>query len=231
MSSIFFGIPKGITEGQCFDSRMALVEAGLHRSTQRGIDGNKNDGTAAIVLSGGYEDDKDFGDEIIYTGEGGNDRESKRQIANQSWESAGNKGLLISKEKNLPVRVIRGYTHKSPFSPKQGYQFAGLFKVVDFWEEVGQSDFKICRFRLSKIENSNEDKDTLLDSIKIGCLVLLEIIGKGSQWYGIGTEGPKALKLSIDSNLTKHLIGKKVGEIIEFGNNFKVLEIKKYKSL
>lgn len=231
MSNIFFGIPNGVIEGQYFENRMALVKAGLHRSTQRGIDGNKNDGTAAIILSGGYEDDKDYEDEIIYTGEGGNDRETKRQIANQSWESPGNKGLLISKEKNLPVRVIRGYTHKSPFSPKEGYQFAGLFKVVDCWEEVGKSDFKICRFRLSKIESSKEDKDTKLDSINVGCLVLLEIEGKEPKWYGIGTEGPKAIKLNVDRNLTKHLFGKKVGESFEFGSKFKVLEIKKYKSI
>lgn len=224
MSSIFFGIPKGITEGQCFDSRMALVEAGLHRSPQRGIDGNKNDGTAAIVLSGGYEDDKDYGDEIIYTGEGGNERGKGIQNSDQSWESLGNKGLLISEKRKLPVRVIRGSNHNSPYSPKQGYQFAGLFFVSRSWEETGRSGFKICRFELIKEDH------TIPDTIKEHCLVLLGSEGKESQWYGIGTEGPKARKISIESNMAKSLLGRRIGDIIDFGNGFKVEEIKKYKS-
>ena len=48
----------------------------------------------------------------------------------------------------LPVRVIRGFNHKSKFSPKSGYSYAGLYSVVDAWEEIGKSRFKICRFRL-----------------------------------------------------------------------------------
>lgn len=44
MSNIFFGIPNGICENQIFDSRISLVEYGLHRSTQRGIDGNSIEG-------------------------------------------------------------------------------------------------------------------------------------------------------------------------------------------
>jgi hypothetical protein len=43
-----------------FESRKALSEAGLHRSIQHGIDGNGNE-VAAIVVSGGYEDDRDLG--------------------------------------------------------------------------------------------------------------------------------------------------------------------------
>lgn len=35
----------------------------------------------------GYEDDIDFGDFNIYTGHGGNDLNTKKQIADQSWES------------------------------------------------------------------------------------------------------------------------------------------------
>jgi putative restriction endonuclease len=77
MSNIHFGEVLGIKEGQKFVSRKALIEAGLHRSIQHGIDGNGNEGVAAIVVSGGYEDDRDFGDEIIYTGHGGNNPTTK----------------------------------------------------------------------------------------------------------------------------------------------------------
>src|SRR5690606_29560651 len=113
-----------------------------------GIDGNKNDGTAAIVLSGGYEDDFDEGVEIVYTGAGGNDTNTGRQIADQSWDNQGNAGLSKSMNEGLPVRVIRGSKHASPYSPKTGYTYGGLYSVVDAWEEIGKSGYKICRFRL-----------------------------------------------------------------------------------
>jgi putative restriction endonuclease len=39
-----------------------------------GIHGTAKEGADSIVVSGGYVDDRDMGDVIIYTGEGGNDR-------------------------------------------------------------------------------------------------------------------------------------------------------------
>lgn len=39
------------------------------------------EGAAAIVMSGGYEDDYDIGTEILYTGEGGNDPSTGKQVA------------------------------------------------------------------------------------------------------------------------------------------------------
>ena len=52
------------------------------------------------------------------------------------------------------------------FSPKTGYQYAGLYSVVDAWEETGKSGFKICRFRLIYSGENIERKtaeDTELD--------------------------------------------------------------------
>ena len=109
MSKLFFGTPEGIKEGQKFPDRKSLIASGLHRSTMHGIDGNGNEGVASIMLSGGYEDDVDWGDEIIYTGHGGNDPKTKEQIADQSWQDNDNKGLVVSKLRNIPVRVIRGF--------------------------------------------------------------------------------------------------------------------------
>lgn len=113
-----------------------------------GIDGNGKEGTAAIVLSGGYEDDYDLGEEIVSTGAGGNNRSTGKQVADQTWSNPGNAGLRISHDRGLPVRVIRGASHKSKYSPESGYTYAGLFSVVDCWEETGKSGFKICRFKL-----------------------------------------------------------------------------------
>lgn len=143
---IVFGSIHGIDEGFQFSDRKQMMENSFHRNWAAGIDGNSNEGTAAIVLSGGYEDDEDHGDEIIYTGAGGN--KDGKQIEDQSWENRGNAGLLKSMNEGLPVRVIRGHKHKSEYSPEKGYAYAGLYSVVDAWEEIGKSGYKICRFRL-----------------------------------------------------------------------------------
>ena len=80
-------------------------------------------------------------------------------MEDQSWENKGNAGLLKSMDQGLPVRVIRGHQHKSEYSPKSGYNYAGLFTVIDAWLEDGISGFKICRFRLLYC-GQNEDRKT-----------------------------------------------------------------------
>lgn len=225
MSKILFGNPFNIKEETCYPSRAALIEAKLHRYTVHGIDGNGNKGVAAIVLSGGYEDDQDFGDEIVYTGHGGNDPQTKKQIEHQSWDSYGNKGLVVSKIRNLPVRVIRGFKHNSPFSPKSGYKYCGLFRVEDNWEEIGKSGFKICRFRLKKIDFENQTP-----YVEKGTLVKLEVREQGSKWFSIGVDAPNSQKISEDSKMAQELLGKKKGEFVDFGNGFHILEIKNYLS-
>lgn len=227
MSKIIFGNPNNIEEGVCFPSRASLIEAGLHRYTVHGIDGNGKDGVSAIVLSGGYEDDLDLGDEIIYTGHGGNDTNSKKQVEHQSWNSPGNAGLVISKHRNLPVRVIRGFKHKSVFSPSNGYKYCGLFKVVENWEEMGKSGFKICRFKLVKIKEGKDDADM---AVKKGALVYLEPFGKEPKWFSIGVDAPDSQRLSAEGNLAQLLYDKKEGEIINLGAGFRILKVRKYLS-
>tara|TARA_B110000093_G_C12845055_1_gene356915 strand:+ start:17 stop:703 length:687 start_codon:yes stop_codon:yes gene_type:complete len=226
---IFFGIPEGIQEGQVFKDRQSLIDANLHRSTMAGIDGNGVDGAAAIVLSGGYQDDEDSGDKIIYTGHGGNDIATGAQVADQSWLSHGNSGLVVSKIRNLPVRVIRGYKHNSPLSPNKGYKFGGLYLVVDNWEDKGISGFIICRFKLLKLDVLLEKPAAI---VKKGVLVLLENSEKKATWYSIGVEPPRdEKKLSIEKSFAKHVLDKKIGDVINFGNGFTVLDIKKYMSI
>lgn len=123
---IVFGEIDPFYEGYHFEGRKEMMPSSFHRNWGAGIDGNGNEGTSAIVLSGGYEDDEDQGDVIIYTGAGGNDPNSGKQIENQSWENRGNAGLIKSMNEGLPVRVIRGYKHNSKYSPKTGYIYAGL---------------------------------------------------------------------------------------------------------
>ncbi|SEW35226.1 putative restriction endonuclease [Chitinophaga sp. YR573] len=152
---IIFGEILDIGEGHWFKDRKEMMLSSFHRNWGAGIDGNAKEGVAAIVLSGGYEDDEDLGDEIIYTGAGGNDPNTRKQIKDQTWDK-GNAGLRLSMDQGLPVRVIRGYSHKSEFSPATGYTYAGLYSVVDSWEENGKSGFKICRFRLEYCGKNKE---------------------------------------------------------------------------
>lgn len=159
---IIFGEIEGIHEGHWFRGRKEMMPSSFHRNWAAGIDGNGREGAAAIVLSGGYEDDKDLGEEIIYTGAGGNDPNSGKQIEDQTWTNRGNAGLLKSMNEGLPVRVIRGSTHKSDFSPQVGYQYAGLYSVIDAWEETGKSGYKICRFKLV-YSGENEKKKSIED--------------------------------------------------------------------
>ena len=103
--SVHFGPVKGVSIGQIFSRRRDLSDAGVHAPLQAGIWGGANDGACSIVLSGGYEDDIDDLDFILYTGHGG--QENKKQVADQQF-TVGNQGLVLSCELKLPIRVTRG---------------------------------------------------------------------------------------------------------------------------
>ena len=101
----------------------------MHLALIDGIDDNPNEGSPSIVLDGGFVDDEDLGDVIIYTGHGGNDPNSKRQISDQTWEATGNKALIVSKLHGMLVRVTRGFKHKSKFNPTKEYKYGEIYYV------------------------------------------------------------------------------------------------------
>jgi putative restriction endonuclease len=144
-----FGHIEGIPEGSLFASRAELSAKGLHRPLQAGISGAGEEGADSIVLSGGYEDDQDYGEQVIYTGHGGRDPNSGKQIADQRF-IAGNKALALNKAHGLPVRVIRGSELESQYAPDEGYRYDGLYYVDDFWSAVGDSGYTAWRYRLVK---------------------------------------------------------------------------------
>lgn len=155
MPNYLFGDIEGIKEGANFKDRQELRDAEIHLKPINGIDGNPSVGASSIVLNGGYVDDYDLGDEIIYTGEGGREDGSKKHTKDQSWDATGNKALIVSEMHGLPVRVSRGYKHKTAYSPIVGYQYGGLYTVTDHFEEKGKDGFVICRFRLEKVNPLN----------------------------------------------------------------------------
>lgn len=101
-----------------------------------------------MVVSGGYEDDEDYGNVIIYTGHGGRDPDTGKQIADQSPLSWGNAALITSSLSGADVRVIRGRNPASPHAPASGFRYDGLFRVERYWTERGKSGFLVCRYRL-----------------------------------------------------------------------------------
>ena len=149
MKKRIFGEIEGFPEGSTFDSRLALSWAGVHGPTQAGISGTSLEGADSIVISGGYEDDIDYDGEIIYTGHGGNNPATGEQVADQLLER-GNRALAVSKEKDLPVRVIRRTRKGSAYTSPE-YRYDGLYRVTDYWSEKGKSGYLIYRFHLVKI--------------------------------------------------------------------------------
>jgi putative restriction endonuclease len=117
-------------------------------------------------LSGGYEDDEDHGDIIVYTGYGGRDPATGKQVSDQPF-SMWNRALAYSGLNGLPVRVIRGAGHDSPYSPGTGYSYDGLYAVEDYWHETGRSGFRIWRYRLARLteppEQPGEEDEEKLD--------------------------------------------------------------------
>ena len=139
----FFGERPGVPEGTTFEGRRALSEAGVHRPTQAGIGGSGLEGAESVVLSGGYEDDRDQGDLILYTGEGGRDAQTGQQTAHQELRR-GNLALARSHVLGQPVRVIRRVEGST-------YRYDGLYAVTSFWHETGQSGFRIWCFQLERL--------------------------------------------------------------------------------
>ena len=83
---VIFGEVPGINPGHTFPDRQAMHDANVHRHTVKGI---ATQGSA-IALNEGYADDEDYGDIIIYTGEGG--QVKGKQVEDQKLER-GNRFL------------------------------------------------------------------------------------------------------------------------------------------
>jgi putative restriction endonuclease len=145
-----FGEIAGNPEGTSYADRAAVRAAGVHPPLQAGIAGSAKTGAESIVVSGGYEDDDDYGDLIIYTGAGGRGGVGGPQIEDQKLEGP-NLALARSCVEALPVRVVRGARGEAAFRPPTGYRYDGLYLVTRYWKEPGQAGHLVCRYELRKI--------------------------------------------------------------------------------
>ncbi|KAK4425379.1 Histone-lysine N-methyltransferase family member SUVH9 [Sesamum alatum] len=156
----------GVTIGDVFFFRMELCVIGLHGQAQAGIDyvpssqsSNGEPIATSIIVSGGYEDDEDAGDVIVYTGHGGQDKNNK-QVVHQKLE-CGNLALERSMNYGIEVRVIRGFKYEGSVSGKV-YVYDGLYRIIETWFDVGKSGFGVFKFKLVRIENQAEMGSTIM---------------------------------------------------------------------
>ena len=151
MRAPLIGHVPGVPVGTLFDTRKEAYAARVHRELIAGICGRPDTGAESIVLAGGYVDDEDEPERIVYTGAGGRDPKTGRQIADQSFNrdkqtNRWNTALATSCDRDLPVRVLRG--HQTSHGPSAGYRYDGLWRVKRYWIEPGRDGFEICRFEM-----------------------------------------------------------------------------------
>ncbi|KAH8934882.1 hypothetical protein BDL97_17G003600 [Sphagnum fallax] len=162
-SGKIIGAVPGVHVGQQFLSRAEMVIIGLHQHWLNGINyigatkSARNEFShlqlpiaVSIVMSGGYEDDVDNSDDLIYTGQGGNNLTGdRRQIKDQEM-TKGNLALVHSMEFQTPVRVVRGHANKLSYTGKL-YTYDGIYQVYDHWTEKGISGFRVFKYKLRRL--------------------------------------------------------------------------------
>ncbi|SFQ69139.1 YDG/SRA domain-containing protein [Hymenobacter arizonensis] len=150
MSAPVFGHVGTARPGDLFESRLELSLHRQHRPRQAGICATQKEGAESIVLSDKYEDDEVYEDYILYTGHGGRNQESGKQVADQTLTDS-NLGLARSEATGRPVRVYRKVRTDTKTS---AFRYEGLFRVTSHQYAVGKSGFGVFRFRLEPMLSS-----------------------------------------------------------------------------
>jgi len=161
----------GVEVGMSWLFRIQVSEEGIHRPPVGGIAGTAKFGCQSLVLAGGYEDDVDDGEYFTYTGSGGRDLSGNKRTAEQSSDQKLEKSnAAIARnckarfnpvdgadagddwKEGKPIRVIRNYkgAKHSQYAPEEGNRYDGIYKVVKYWTEKGNSGFKVWRYLLKR---------------------------------------------------------------------------------
>ncbi|KAL5546940.1 hypothetical protein UlMin_006627 [Ulmus minor] len=149
------GVVPGVEIGDIFFFRMELSLVGLHFPTMAGIDyltvkstSDEEPLAVSVISSGGYEDNADDPETLIYSGQGGINRRDG-EMKDQKLER-GNLALEKSLHRSSEVRVIRGI--KDPFNNTgKIYVYDGIYKVQESWVEKAKGSgcnvfkYKLCR--------------------------------------------------------------------------------------
>ena len=138
-----FGHIGSYRPGDLFANRLELSTRGLHRPRRAGVSGSPAEGCDSIILAGAYEDDLFGEDEIIYSGSGGRDPRTGRQVTDQEM-TGRNLALRRSQETGRPVRVFQRVTHDG----NEVFRYEGLYRVVGHEFARGKAGFQVLLFRL-----------------------------------------------------------------------------------
>ncbi|XP_014753692.1 histone-lysine N-methyltransferase, H3 lysine-9 specific SUVH1 isoform X1 [Brachypodium distachyon] len=147
------GHVPGVKIGDIFFFRIEMCIVGLHAPAMGGIDympikdvGKDQTLAVCILSAGGYENDEQDTDILVYTGQGGNSR--KKEKHDQKLER-GNLALMNSKNKKSQIRVVR--STRDPFHHSDRiYIYDGLYSIEDSWIEKGKNGFKVFKYKLRR---------------------------------------------------------------------------------
>ncbi|EEF36840.1 histone-lysine N-methyltransferase, H3 lysine-9 specific SUVH1 [Ricinus communis] len=150
------GAVPGVEIGDIFFFRMEMCVIGLHSQSMAGIDymivrGDIDEDPLAvsIVSSGGYDDEAEDRDVLIYSGQGGNANSNKKEAADQKLER-GNLALERSLHRANEVRVIRGMKDTLSQAAKV-YMYDGLYRIQESWVDKGKSGCNIFKYKLVRV--------------------------------------------------------------------------------
>ncbi|KAL9239927.1 hypothetical protein vseg_014198 [Gypsophila vaccaria] len=148
------GAVPGVEIGDIFFFRMELCVLGLHAPSMGGIDfmsvrtdAEEERLAVSIVSSGGYDDDAEDQDVLIYTGQGGGNYAAKGKqagLASDQKLERGNLALEKSARRQNHIRVIRGI--KDMTNPLiKIYVYDGLYTIQDSW--IDKANSGVCTFK------------------------------------------------------------------------------------
>ncbi|CAD6229387.1 unnamed protein product [Miscanthus lutarioriparius] len=146
------GVVPGVEIGDIFYFRMELCIIGLHAPSMAGIDymtakfGDEDDSVAiCIVAAGGYDNNDDDTDVLVYSGSGGNSKNSEERH-DQKLER-GNLALERSLSRKNVIRVVRGYKDPGCLTGKV-YIYDGLYRIHESWKEKTKSGIFCFKYKL-----------------------------------------------------------------------------------
>ncbi|KAL5811610.1 hypothetical protein ACOSQ3_026560 [Xanthoceras sorbifolium] len=155
------GLVPGVEIGDIYYFRMEMCLVGLHSPSMAGIDymglkvsQEEEPVAVSIVSSGGYEDNVEDPDVLIYSGSGGNVNRKDKEVMDQKLER-GNLALEKSLHRGNEIRVIRGL--RDAINPScKIYVYDGLYKIHESWVEKGKSGCNVFKYKLVRIPGQPE---------------------------------------------------------------------------
>ncbi|KAM0864208.1 hypothetical protein ACQ4PT_044076 [Festuca glaucescens] len=147
------GPVPGVEIGDIFFYRMEMNILGLHVPTMAGVDflpathvGKDGSLAVSIISSGGYENDEDDIDTLVYTGHGGNSRYKEKH---DQKLVRGNLALKNSAKKKNQIRVVRGV--EDPFiNSGKVYVYDGIYRIEDSWMDTAANGFSVFKYKLRR---------------------------------------------------------------------------------